>query len=54
MLISSVSGGCLQRNAVREATAFLLDALQDDKPEHAMLQTKARALGVVLWSLPLF
>jgi hypothetical protein len=31
----------LQRNAVREATAFLLDVLQDNKPEHAMLQTKA-------------
>ena len=30
----------LQRNAVREATAFLLDALQDNKPEHAALQTK--------------
>lgn len=35
----------LQRNAVREATAFLLDALQDDKPEHAMLQTKVRAMS---------
>ena len=33
----------LQRNAVREATAFLLDVLQDNKPEHAMLQTKASA-----------
>ena len=32
----------LQRNAVREATAFLLDALQDNKPEQAQLQTKVR------------
>ena len=32
----------LQRNAVREATAFLLDALSDNKPEHALLQTKVK------------
>ena len=32
----------LQRNAVREATAFLLDVLQDNKPEHDKLQTKVR------------
>jgi clathrin heavy chain len=37
----------LQRNAVREATAFLLDALQDDKPEHAMLQTKLLEINLV-------
>lgn len=30
----------LQRNAVREATAFLLDVLQDNKPENDKLQTK--------------
>ena len=30
----------LQRNAIREATAFLLDVLQDNKPEHDKLQTK--------------
>ncbi len=36
----------LQRNAVREATAFLLDALQDDKPEHAMLQTKVQRVAI--------
>ena len=30
----------LQRNAVREATAFLLDVLQENKPEHDKLQTK--------------
>ena len=35
----------LQRNAVREATAFLLDALQDNKPEHALLQSKVRRQG---------
>ena len=39
----TASAAVLQRNAVREATAFLLDALQDDKPEHAMLQTKVHA-----------
>ena len=32
----------LQRNAVREATAFLLDVLQENKPEHDKLQTKVR------------
>lgn len=48
MLTRSVCGHCVQRNAVREATAFLLDALQDDKSEHAMLQTKARASDAVV------
>ena len=31
----------LQRNMVREATAFLLDVLQGDDPAHDKLQTKA-------------
>ena len=31
----------LQRNMVREATAFLLEVLQDNNPEHEKLQTKA-------------
>ena len=30
----------LQRNMVREATAYLLDVLQDNAPEHDKLQTK--------------
>ena len=30
----------LQRNMVREATAFLLEVLQDNNPEHEKLQTK--------------
>lgn len=30
----------LQRNMVREATAFLLDVLQDNQPEQDKLQTK--------------
>lgn len=30
----------LQRNMVREATAFLLDVLSDNNPEHERLQTK--------------
>ena len=34
----------LQRNMVREATAFLLDVLQDNSAEHAMLQTKVGLL----------
>ncbi len=38
--INTMTDLFLQRNAVREATAFLLDALQDNKPEQAQLQTK--------------
>ena len=34
----------LQRNAVREATAFLLDVLQENKPEHDKLQTKVSVM----------
>lgn len=30
----------LQRNMIREATAFLLDVLKPNLPEHALLQTK--------------
>lgn len=30
----------LQRNMIREATAFLLDVLAENKPEQALLQTK--------------
>mmetsp|Transcript_40808 Transcript_40808/g.97020 ORF Transcript_40808/g.97020 Transcript_40808/m.97020 type:complete len:1701 (-) Transcript_40808:29-5131(-) len=37
----------LQRNMVREATAFLLDVLADDKPEHALLQTKVLEINLV-------
>jgi clathrin heavy chain len=33
----------LQRNMVREATAFLLDVLGDNSPQYAALQTKVRA-----------
>lgn len=33
----------LQRNMVREATAFLLDVLGDNNPQYAALQTKVRA-----------
>ena len=41
----------LQRNAVREATAFLLDVLQENKPEHDKLQTKVIHLW---WQLCVF
>lgn len=30
----------IQRNMIREATAFLLDVLKPNLPEHALLQTK--------------
>lgn len=29
-----------QRNLIREATAFLLDVLKSNQPEHGFLQTK--------------
>ena len=37
----------LQRNAVREATAFLLDVLQDDDAKNAALQTKLLEINLV-------
>ena len=40
MDINSIADLFLQRNMVKEATAFLLDALQDNDPKHAALQTK--------------
>lgn len=38
----------LQRNMVREATAFLLEVLQDNDPQHDKLQTKV-GCPQVLW-----
>eukprot|EP00884_Botryococcus_braunii_P006634 jgi/Botrbrau1/15972/Bobra.0294s0010.1 len=37
----------LQRNMVREATAFLLDVLQDNNPQYAALQTKLLEINLV-------
>ncbi|KAL6748149.1 vesicle coat protein clathrin, heavy chain [Haematococcus lacustris] len=37
----------LQRNMIREATAFLLDALAADKPEQAALQTKLLEINLI-------
>ncbi|KAK9810517.1 hypothetical protein WJX72_012055 [[Myrmecia] bisecta] len=37
----------LQRNAVREATAFLLEVLQENKPEQDKLQTKLLEINLV-------
>ena len=38
--LNTIADLFLQRNMVKEATAFLLDALQGDDPKHAALQTK--------------
>jgi hypothetical protein len=38
---------CLQRNMIREATAFLLDALAADRPEQAALQTKLLEINLI-------
>nr|GEZ00807.1 clathrin heavy chain 1-like [Tanacetum cinerariifolium] len=51
LMMAQMEGGCpvdyntitdlfLQRNLIREATAFLLDVLKPNIPEHAHLQTK--------------
>ncbi|KAL0290472.1 UNVERIFIED_CONTAM: Clathrin heavy chain 1, partial [Sesamum calycinum] len=51
LMMSQMEGGCpvdyntitdlfLQRNLIREATAFLLDVLKPNLPEHGFLQTK--------------
>ena len=37
----------LQRNMVREATKFLLDVLEPDRPEDAMLQTKVLEINLI-------
>ena len=38
--LNTIADLFLQRNMVKEATAFLLDVLQDDDSKHAALQTK--------------
>ncbi|KAJ8437950.1 hypothetical protein Cgig2_031466 [Carnegiea gigantea] len=53
LMMSQMEGGCpvdyntitdlfLQRNLIREATAFLLDVLKPNLPEHGYLQTKTK------------
>ncbi|KAK2770572.1 hypothetical protein FQN53_005429 [Emmonsiellopsis sp. PD_33] len=37
----------ISQNLVQQATAFLLDALKDDKPEHANLQTRLLEMNLV-------
>ncbi|GAA0183227.1 vesicle coat protein [Lithospermum erythrorhizon] len=55
--MSQMEGGCpvdyntitdlfLQRNMIREATAFLLDVLKPNFPEHAFLQTKVMEINL--------
>jgi len=45
--LNSLADLFLQRNMVREATAFLLDVLQDDDPKNAALQTKLLEINLV-------
>ncbi|KAL7614482.1 hypothetical protein Lser_V15G06695 [Lactuca serriola] len=58
LMMSQMEGGCpvdyntitdlfLQRNLIREATAFLLDVLKTNLPEHAHLQTKVLEINLV-------
>ncbi|KAG9450427.1 hypothetical protein H6P81_010392 [Aristolochia fimbriata] len=37
----------LQRNMIKEATAFLLDVLKPNLPEHSYLQTKVLEINLV-------
>lgn len=37
----------LQRNMVREATAFLLEVLQDNDPQNGVLQTKLLEINLI-------
>ncbi len=45
--VNTVADLFLQRNMIREATAFLLDALSGDKPEQATLQTKLLEINLI-------
>eukprot|EP00210_Caulerpa_lentillifera_P001245 g1201.t1 len=45
--INTITDLFLQRNMIREATAYLLDVLKEDKPEHAALQTKVLEINLV-------
>jgi hypothetical protein len=45
--VNTVSDLFLQRNMIREATAFLLDALSGDRPEQAALQTKLLEVNLI-------
>ncbi|CAN6483932.1 unnamed protein product [Victoria cruziana] len=58
LMMSQMEGGCpidyntitdlfLQRNMIREATAFLLDVLKPNLPEDAYLQTKVLEINLV-------
>ncbi|KAK7849835.1 clathrin heavy chain 1 [Quercus suber] len=58
LMMSQMEGGCpvdyntitdlfLQRNLIREATAFLLDVLKPNLPEHGFLQTKVLEINLV-------
>ncbi|XP_038712359.1 clathrin heavy chain 1-like [Tripterygium wilfordii] len=58
LMMSQMEGGCpvdyntitdlfLQRNLIREATAFLLDVLKPNLPEHGHLQTKVLEVNLV-------
>nr|KAJ0189383.1 hypothetical protein LSAT_V11C800452040 [Lactuca sativa] len=60
LMMSQMVGGCpvdfntitylfLKRNLIREATAFLLDVLKPNLPEHAHLQTKVLEINLVIF-----
>ncbi|WVZ91540.1 hypothetical protein U9M48_037697, partial [Paspalum notatum var. saurae] len=63
LMMSQMEGGCpvdyntitelfLERDMIREATAFLLDVLKPNLPEHASLQTKVLEINLVTLTDP--
>ncbi|KAL6554205.1 Clathrin heavy chain [Orobanche minor] len=62
LMLSQMEGGCpvdyntptdlfLQRNMIREATAFLLDVLKPNLPEHAFVQTKFIEINLMTFQM---
>ncbi|GBG80598.1 hypothetical protein CBR_g31057 [Chara braunii] len=47
--VNTVAELFFQRNMIREATAYLLDVLKPNLPEHAMLQTKVLEINLVTY-----
>ena len=47
MFVTPYVTSVVQRNMVREATAFLLEALAGDRPDQAALQTKLLEINLI-------
>ena len=47
--LNTLANEFFQRHQIKEATSFLLDALKDDKEEHAHLQTKVLEVNLTMF-----